>query len=190
MIKETACGFAITAENCKLKTVITENYYAPGRRLQPSQYGHRSAGKAGFQSGPNPRGPGSLAAGASRVPRPCCFRPAIAWRFTRPAKRTSSRRWSKRPCFWPNFTASIAESIIQYLYLHNDEAAVRHLFTVASSLDSMVVGEPQILKQVKEAYQTAMLQENTGPLLHSVFQAALARSPSGGRRNGRASAPG
>ncbi len=64
-------------------------------------------------------------------------------------------------------------SIIQYLFLHNDEAAVRHLFTVASSLDSMVLGEPQILKQVKEAYQTAMLQENTGPLLHSMFQAAL-----------------
>jgi glutamyl-tRNA reductase len=75
--------------------------------------------------------------------------------------------------FLAEFHGLDAELIIQYLYLHCDEAAVRHLFTVASSLDSMVVGEPQILGQVKEAYQTAMLQENTGPLLHSVFQAAL-----------------
>ncbi len=75
--------------------------------------------------------------------------------------------------FLAEFHGLDAASIIQFLYLHNDEAAVRHLFTVASSLDSMVLGEPQILKQVKEAYQTAMLQENTGPLLHSVFQAAL-----------------
>jgi glutamyl-tRNA reductase len=63
--------------------------------------------------------------------------------------------------------------IFQYLHQRSDEAAVRHLFTVASSLDSMVIGEPQILAQVKEAYQTAMLSENTGPLLHATFQAAL-----------------
>ncbi len=75
--------------------------------------------------------------------------------------------------FLARFHGLDPQLIIQYLYLHNDEAAVRHLFTVASSLDSMVLGEPQILAQVKEAYQTAMLQENTGPLLHSVFQAAL-----------------
>jgi glutamyl-tRNA reductase len=75
--------------------------------------------------------------------------------------------------FFAEFHNIDAESIIQYLYLHGDEAVVRHLFTVSSSLDSMVVGEPQILAQVKEAYQIAMLQENTGPLLHSMFQAAL-----------------
>ncbi len=75
--------------------------------------------------------------------------------------------------FLAEFHGLDAGSIIQYLYLHHDEAAVRHLFTVASSLDSMVVGEPQILGQVKEAYQTAMLQESTGPLLHAAFQAAL-----------------
>jgi len=43
----------------------------------------------------------------------------------------------------------------QYLYEYHDNDAVRHVFRVASSLDSMVVGEPQILGQVKEAYATA-----------------------------------
>src|SRR5207248_6106255 len=43
----------------------------------------------------------------------------------------------------------------QHLYHLEDKAAVRHLFRVASSLDSMVIGEPQILGQVKEAYATA-----------------------------------
>lgn len=59
------------------------------------------------------------------------------------------------------------------LYRYTDEAAVRHLFSVAAGLDSMVVGESQILGQVKDAYQTATEQDNTGPLLHAAFQAAL-----------------
>ena len=50
---------------------------------------------------------------------------------------------------------------------------VRHLYRVASSLDSMVVGEPQILAQVKQAYQNAQAQDCTGPLLHELFQSAL-----------------
>jgi glutamyl-tRNA reductase len=53
-----------------------------------------------------------------------------------------------------------------------DREAVDHLFTVASSLDSMVVGEPQILAQVKQAYQLATDQKTTGPLTHAIFQAA------------------
>ena len=50
---------------------------------------------------------------------------------------------------------------------------VRHLYRVASSLDSMVVGEPQILAQVKQAYQNAQAQDCIGPLLHELFQSAL-----------------
>jgi glutamyl-tRNA reductase len=59
------------------------------------------------------------------------------------------------------------------LYHRAGEAAVVHLFTVAASLDSMVVGEPQILNQVKQAYQLATQHLTTGPLLHATFQAAL-----------------
>ncbi len=64
-------------------------------------------------------------------------------------------------------------AIAGHLRLRAGEEAVRHLFTVAASLDSMVVGEPQILSQVKLAYQLAGEEGSTGPLLHVAFQAAL-----------------
>ena len=58
--------------------------------------------------------------------------------------------------------------------VHQDgEHAVRHLFRVCAGLDSMVLGEPQILGQVKRAYETAAACGAVGPLLHRVFQAAL-----------------
>ncbi len=50
--------------------------------------------------------------------------------------------------------------------------AVEHLFTVAASLDSMVVGEAQIISQVKQAYELACDSGSAGPLTHAVFQAA------------------
>jgi glutamyl-tRNA reductase len=56
-----------------------------------------------------------------------------------------------------------------HVYLHEDRAAVRHLFRVASSLDSMVVGEPQILGQVKAFYERAVEAGTTGLVLHRVF---------------------
>jgi len=63
--------------------------------------------------------------------------------------------------------------IFDDLFERTGEDAVRHLFTVAASLDSMVVGEPQILAQVKQAYQLANTRASTGPLTHAIFQAAL-----------------
>ncbi len=63
-----------------------------------------------------------------------------------------------------------------HLYEYRDREAVRHLFRVAASLDSMVVGEPQILGQVKDAYNVAReagtVQGQLEPLLQSAFAAA------------------
>src|SRR5436190_14475927 len=50
----------------------------------------------------------------------------------------------------------------QHSYSHTDEEAVRHLFRVASSLDSMVVGEPQVLGQVRHAYSLAVRAGTAG----------------------------
>jgi glutamyl-tRNA reductase len=75
--------------------------------------------------------------------------------------------------FLAEFHGWDAEEVLPLLYEHRSEEAVRHLFTVSSSLDSMVVGEPQILFQVKQAYQWAVQEQTAGPLLHTAFQAAL-----------------
>ncbi|WP_442483497.1 glutamyl-tRNA reductase [Aeoliella sp. SH292] len=53
------------------------------------------------------------------------------------------------------------------------QAVIEHLFRVAASLDSMVVGEPQILAQVKQAYELACKLGSAGPHMHGCFQAAL-----------------
>lgn len=55
------------------------------------------------------------------------------------------------------------------LYLYKGDEAVRHIFRVASSLDSMMVGEPQILGQIKEAYRTATLLKSSGVILNRLL---------------------
>ncbi|MCP4023575.1 MAG: glutamyl-tRNA reductase, partial [Desulfobacteraceae bacterium] len=55
------------------------------------------------------------------------------------------------------------------LYVYKADEAVRHLFRVASSLDSMVVGEPQILGQIKQAYRTAVTKSSSGVLLNRLL---------------------
>lgn len=64
--------------------------------------------------------------------------------------------------------------ISPYLYTHPQREAVRHVFRVASGLDSMVLGEPQILGQVKEAARRAEDAGTMGTLLHKLFQNTFA----------------
>lgn len=60
-----------------------------------------------------------------------------------------------------------------HLYVHYAGSAAQHLFTVAAGLDSMVVGEPQILGQVRQAYNVAREQGTVGRVLHELVQTSL-----------------
>ncbi len=65
------------------------------------------------------------------------------------------------------------DCLTRHSYWLTDDEAVRHLYRVASSLDSMVVGEGQILGQVREAYRAATEELCTGPILNRLFHTAL-----------------
>jgi glutamyl-tRNA reductase len=75
--------------------------------------------------------------------------------------------------FLASFHQLDALEIFDVLFERTGEDAVRHLFMVASALDSMVVGEAQILSQVKQAYELARTTNNAGPLTNAAFQAAM-----------------
>ncbi len=62
------------------------------------------------------------------------------------------------------------DAVGPYLYRHPDQAAVRHAFRVAAGLDSMVLGEPQILGQMKDAFTAAHKTGTTGKILNRLFQ--------------------
>jgi glutamyl-tRNA reductase len=59
------------------------------------------------------------------------------------------------------------------LYVHDGEDAIRHIFRVSSSLDSMVVGEPQILGQIKDSFDFALSKKTTGVLLNKLMKKAI-----------------
>lgn len=65
------------------------------------------------------------------------------------------------------------ETLIKHLYVYHDEAAGCHLMRVAAGLDSMVLGEPQILGQITEAYEAALSQKAAGTVLSALFRAAI-----------------
>ncbi|OKY76330.1 MAG: glutamyl-tRNA reductase [Desulfobulbaceae bacterium DB1] len=89
---------------------------------------------------------------------------------------------NQQPCIDAIKKALFAKSTIQhadidkFIYLHSGADAVNHLYRVAASLDSMVVGEPQILGQLKEAYRNSSERQCTGVtlnrLLHKAFSVA------------------
>jgi glutamyl-tRNA reductase len=65
------------------------------------------------------------------------------------------------------------ELLDKSLYIYDDINAVRHIFRVASSLDSMVIGEPQILGQVKDAFEMAIEKKTTGILLNRLMKKTI-----------------
>src|SRR5215207_3797827 len=65
-------------------------------------------------------------------------------------------------------------SFEQALYRREDREAIAHLFSVAASLDSMVLGETQILGQVRQSYDAARSAQTIGPILHPLLQRAIA----------------
>ncbi|MFC9848517.1 glutamyl-tRNA reductase [Streptomyces sp. NPDC060223] len=65
------------------------------------------------------------------------------------------------------------DELTPYLYVHYEDRAVHHLFSVACGLDSMVVGEGQILGQIKDALATGQELQTAGRLLNDLFQQAL-----------------
>jgi glutamyl-tRNA reductase len=75
--------------------------------------------------------------------------------------------------FMADFHGLPIYEIFDDLFERTGEDAVRHLFMVSASLDSMVVGEPQILSQVKQAYELAKGHQSAGPLTHGIFQTAV-----------------
>jgi len=91
-------------------------------------------------------------------------------------KRAGGVRSEDLAEFLAQFQDVSLEDFRDSLYVHEDEEAVVHLLMVASSLDSMVVGEGQIIRQVKESYRLACMAKSTGKILNRLFHCAFATS--------------
>jgi glutamyl-tRNA reductase len=76
---------------------------------------------------------------------------------------------SMTKAFIADFNKIPLEQFEKALYIHEGDAAVRHVFRVASSLDSMMIGEPQILGQIKEAYRLATQIRTSGVILNRLL---------------------
>jgi glutamyl-tRNA reductase len=76
--------------------------------------------------------------------------------------------------FLSDYHGIVADTLTPYLYWHHGAAALRHLFRVVASLDSLVIGESQIAAQVKEAFAIARRANATGAVFNQVFERAFA----------------
>jgi glutamyl-tRNA reductase len=76
--------------------------------------------------------------------------------------------------FLSDYHGIAADALTPHLYSYHGEAALRHLFRVVSSLDSLVIGEPQIAAQVKEAFAIARRASATSAVFNQVFERAFA----------------
>ena len=74
--------------------------------------------------------------------------------------------------FLADYSGTDPDDFAELLYTYYDDAAVAHLFAVAAGLDSMIVGESEILGQVRDAWQTAV-REGTAPQLAGLFRHAV-----------------
>ncbi len=75
--------------------------------------------------------------------------------------------------FFSDFHGIPVEEFEQHLYFYHCDNAAQHFFNVIASLDSMVIGETQILGQIKEAYRTAVELGNTGTILNKLFHIGI-----------------
>jgi glutamyl-tRNA reductase len=80
---------------------------------------------------------------------------------------------SRLLCELAGVSGGTPEDVVPHLYVHYDDGAVSHLFGVASGLDSMVLGESQILGQTREALRVGQEEGTIGPALNVLFQQAL-----------------
>ncbi|RJQ18636.1 MAG: glutamyl-tRNA reductase [Nitrospiraceae bacterium] len=75
--------------------------------------------------------------------------------------------------FLSDFHKVARDLLDKSLYIHRESEAIRHMYRVASSLDSMVVGEPQILGQLKDAYEAALKHRGTGIILNKLMRKSV-----------------
>jgi glutamyl-tRNA reductase len=75
--------------------------------------------------------------------------------------------------YWAGICNGSAELLLENIYQYSDLEAVRHIFTVASSLDSMVMGEPQILGQLKDAYRSAVDKGTAKTIVNRLLHKSL-----------------
>ncbi len=82
----------------------------------------------------------------------------------------SNNRLKERVTDYVKDVFEIKGASLETFYFFTQKEAIEHLFKIASSLDSMVIGEAQILGQVKEAYKVALENKTTGKILNTIFQ--------------------